>query len=93
MVLGYAVVVRRDWWLIVLIAAAGAIVARVHPEVVGLPSAFAVFFALVGLAFALLGRPWRRRLVVAFFGVAYLNVCLALSWGAPLDAVRLPAAK
>ena len=87
LVLGYAALLRRDWWLAVLVAVAGQMVSRLHPESVGLPIAFAAFVCLLGLALTLLARPWRRRLVLAFLGTAYLNLCLVLSSTDQLDMV------
>jgi hypothetical protein len=85
--LGYAVLLRRDWWLAGLVAIAGVAVSRLHMQAAGLPIAFGVFLALLGLALALLGRPWRRRLVIAFFATAYLNLGLVLSSVSRLDMV------
>jgi hypothetical protein len=77
--LGYAILLRRDWWLTTLVAIAGVAVSRLHPEAIGLPIAFGLLVALLGLGRALLCRPWRRRLVLAFLGTAYLTFCLVLS--------------
>jgi hypothetical protein len=85
--LGYATLVRRDWWLVALVAVAGPVVWWLDPAVAGLPLAFGVLLALLGVALALLGRPWRRRLVLAFFGTAYLVFCRVLASAPRLDMV------
>jgi hypothetical protein len=85
--LSYLVLLRRDWWLALLIVIAGLAVSRFPTEAVGLPTAFGVFMALLCLALALFGRTWRRRLVLSFFSAAYLNVCLLLSSIPRLDLV------
>jgi hypothetical protein len=85
--LGYAVLLRRDWWAVALVGVTGLVVSRFHAEDAGLPTAFGVFLALLGLALLLLARPWRRRLVLALFSVAFLNLCLVLSSTARLDMV------
>jgi hypothetical protein len=77
--LGYAVLLRRDGWLAALVAVAGVAVFRLPPERIGLPIAFGLLVALLGLGRMLLERPWRRRLVLAFLGTAYLTFCLVLS--------------
>lgn len=85
--LSYVVLLRRDRWLALFIAIAGLAVSGLRTEAAGLPTAFGVFMALLGLALALLGRTWRRRLVLAFFSAAYFNACLMLSSIPRLDLV------
>ena len=86
--LGYAVLLRRDGWLAAdSVAIAGVAVFRLSPERIGLPIAFGLFVALLGLGRMLLERPWRRRLVLAFLGTAYLTFCLVLSSTPELDMV------
>jgi hypothetical protein len=86
-ILGYAALLRRDWWLITFVAAAGLAISRVDFDAVDLPIATGVFVALLVVGFTLLGRPWRRRLVLAFFAAALLNFCLVLLSVPRLDAV------
>ena len=79
MVVGYACGSGGTGGCSTLVATSGVIARVFQPQVVGLPCRLRGLLLRCRPAFTLLGRRWRRRLVVAFFGVAVPHLCLVLS--------------
>jgi hypothetical protein len=85
----YAGLLWRDAWLLGVVGVVTPIADRFDPERLGIPSSLGVCLVLMLIAFPVLARRWRRRLVGAFFGLTYVAWFVTLHSFRRLDFVRL----
>ena len=81
--------VWRDAWLLALIGVVTPLADRYDAARFGIPSSLGLCFVLILVAWPVLARRWRRRLVGAFFSLTYVAWFVTLRSFPRLDYIRL----
>lgn len=78
LLLFYLALLWRDAWLLALVGAVTALIDRYDPAGFGIPTSLGMCLVLALLAASVLGRPWRRRLLGAYFATLYVAALTTL---------------
>jgi hypothetical protein len=89
LLLFYVRLLWRDAWLLALVGVATPLVDRADPGQLGLPGSLGLCLLLALIAGAGLGRPWRRRLLSAYWATLYVTLFATLRTFPRLDVVTL----
>jgi hypothetical protein len=89
LLLFYAGLLWRDAWLLALVAVAAPLVDHFDPARFGLPTSLGLCFLLALVAWPVLGRRWRRRLLTAYFATLYVTLFTTLRTFHRLGVVTL----